>query len=364
MKHDQQDLVKCSSIPISNKSLQLLNRRLGSTDIPCYHVNPSSGIDDMSERLLREGGRQQQSRMIKAKRHSLDQATKYSYQAAFVKKCNTDGTYGKLCCALINPDRTKLSYDDKILSIGFEHGFKPGDVFEWHNTQTKWLIYIQELTELAYLRAEIRKCTNEITWEDENGQHKTFVSVKSAGQMTLEEKLAHGIALDVPNNTIVLLLPKNEDTLKQFQRYTKFYMPDADNPINQVCWRVEGVNAFNTPGILELTAVEYYSNTQTDDVENGIVDKYITIIDPNEGTEDEDIILGDTFIKPKQYYIYTTTKTGEYWRVDTKYPIDLEEVNDENNISKVKLIWDASYSGQFELYYGDYTKTIVVESLF
>ena len=39
--------------------------------------------------------------------------------------------------ALINPNKLKQDYDDKIISIGYEYGFKPGDVFEWANTGTK-----------------------------------------------------------------------------------------------------------------------------------------------------------------------------------------------------------------------------------
>jgi hypothetical protein len=38
---------------------------------------------------------------------------------------------------LINPDKTKQNYDDKIVSVGYEYGFKPGDVFDWMNTGTK-----------------------------------------------------------------------------------------------------------------------------------------------------------------------------------------------------------------------------------
>ena len=44
--------------------------------------------------------------------------------------------------ALINANKLKQDYDDKIISIGFEHNFKAGDVFEWVNTDTKWLIYL------------------------------------------------------------------------------------------------------------------------------------------------------------------------------------------------------------------------------
>nr|DAF37540.1 MAG TPA: hypothetical protein [Caudoviricetes sp.]DAK59260.1 MAG TPA: hypothetical protein [Caudoviricetes sp.] len=44
--------------------------------------------------------------------------------------------------ALINPNKVKADYDEKILSTGFENGFKTGDVFEWCNTGTYWLIYL------------------------------------------------------------------------------------------------------------------------------------------------------------------------------------------------------------------------------
>jgi hypothetical protein len=32
--------------------------------------------------------------------------------------------------ALINPNKNKPDYDEKILSVGFEYGYKPGDVFD------------------------------------------------------------------------------------------------------------------------------------------------------------------------------------------------------------------------------------------
>jgi len=43
---------------------------------------------------------------------------------------------------LINPDKLKQDYDDKIVSVGFEAGFKSGDVFEWVGTNSYWLIYL------------------------------------------------------------------------------------------------------------------------------------------------------------------------------------------------------------------------------
>ena len=68
--------------------------------------------------------------MIKDKLESLKRALKYSYQAAKVIKLGENSEQK----ALINPNRLKLDYDDKMISIDFASGFKPGDVFEWKNT--------------------------------------------------------------------------------------------------------------------------------------------------------------------------------------------------------------------------------------
>ena len=61
-------------------------------------------------------------------------------------------------------------------------------------------------------------------------------------------------------------MPKNEHTIKYFQRYGKFYLQGHDT-----CWRVEATDEYSMPGILEITAVEYYANETEDDVDNGIV---------------------------------------------------------------------------------------------
>jgi hypothetical protein len=75
------------------------------------------------------------------------------------------GVYGEIR-ALINPDKVKQDYDDKIVSIDYEHSYEPGDVFEWKKTNTYWLIYTQEITEDAYFRGEIRRCRYKIRFKD------------------------------------------------------------------------------------------------------------------------------------------------------------------------------------------------------
>ena len=44
----------------------------------------------------------------------------------------------------------------------------------------------------------------------------------------------------------------------------------------KVCWRIEAIDWISMPGIIEINAVEYYSNETEDDIENGIVGGLIT----------------------------------------------------------------------------------------
>ena len=363
-----------------NSNLRLMNTRMGNQDLPRYKPDTVDGIVEMSKRLQAKGGYPQQDRMIRDKRHSLDKATLYSYQGALVKKQLYDFQpamegvrEADPVRALINPNKLKQDYDDKIISIGFEHGFKTGDVFEWCNTGTYWLIYLQDLTELAYFRGDIRKCSYEIEWDDENGRQRTFIALRGPVETKIDYIQKHGISVDNPNHSLNILMPKTTASLKRFKRYSKFYLQDLVEGEDNICWRVEATDSFSTPGILEITAVEYYANEHEDDIENGKVGALITKpIDPNVGTDSEFVIIGETFIKPKKEYIYyiNGNKKG-HWYVTERVPVLKEEFKDEKGRIAVKIKWDSSYSGQFDLYYGDqnspvteYKKTIVIESLF
>ena len=128
-------------------------------------------IIHQANRLEQLGGNNQQERMIKDRRRSLDRAIWYSYQAAQIKKL--ESSYEQPIRALINPNKLKQDYDDKIVSAGFEYNLKCGDIIEWIGTKTYWLIYLQDLTELAYFRGDIRRCSYQISWNDESGEQKT-----------------------------------------------------------------------------------------------------------------------------------------------------------------------------------------------
>jgi hypothetical protein len=207
----------------------------------------------------------------------------------------------QICPALINPNQVKQDYDDKILSIGFEYSnFKPGAVFEWLNTKTKWLIYLQDLTELAYFKGDIRKCTYEISWEDEEGMvHTTYAALRGPKETSLKSIISSNNSIDLPNYTLYFMIPRTEDTIKYFTRYAEFYLRDAQSPDNRICWRIEATDSITTPGIIEINATEYYANAIEDDIEGGIVGGKIEPIEVPESAID-----GESIIRPQLKYAY------------------------------------------------------------
>ena len=310
----------------------------------------SNGLNLMETRLGNRGGAAQQDRMIKDKRRTLDRVVLYSYQGAKVQRPSDPEPVR----ALINPNKILQDYDDKILSIGYEYDYKSGDVFEWVNTGTKWLIYLQDLTELAYFKGNIRKCSYEIEWEDENGnRHRTYAAIRGPKENSITSIQKFGVSMDLPNYTLNLLLPNNEENLKQFQRYQRFFLQDIKGPDAKICWRVEAVDSISTPGIIEIYAAEYYSNAEIDDIEEGIVG----------GLIEEEVyseIKGETFIRPKKTYTFTYEgeESGQ-WIYDNTLPM---EVIEEGKTISIK--WNTTYGGEFILKYGSAEKIIVIESLF
>lgn len=363
-----------------NKAIGLMSSRLGNIELPKYHHSTVDGVKDMNVRLSAVGGFPQQIRMIRDKRHSLDQATKYSYQGALVKKYYPDNVElldGERDTppvrALINSDKLKQDYDDKIISIGFEYDFKCGDIFEWCNTNSYWLIYLQDLAELAYFRGNIRRCKYTIDWIDEDGnKQRTYAAIRGPIETKINYIQKHGISVDTPNYSLNILLPKSEEAVKYFTRYSKFYLSNLGEPYKNTCWRVEAIDFIGADGIIEVNAVEYYSNSFEDDVENGLIGALK--VDSVEETEQQETkIFGETFIRPKkEYCYYVKGHTAGTWHTSNNVPVKIEQFIDENKNNSIKLKWTNSYSGQFDLWIEDanitnqniYKKTIVVESLF
>ena len=151
-------------------------------------------------------------------------------------------------------------------------------------------------------------------------------------------------------------MPKNLETLTYFKRYSKFYLSGADEVTDTICWRVEATDSVSMPGVLEITAMEYYANESKDS--DGIVNALVE--SPIKPENEQSLIKGKSPIKPKISYLYEYVGNQEgQWHIESQSPVDA--------IIKGKTIevsWPKSYSGEFTLSFGDSVKQIVVESLF
>ena len=296
----------------------------------------------------------QRDRMVLDKLKSFHRALLYSYQTAWIKKDGVeDAEYVR---ALINPDKVKFDYDEKIVSVDFLHNFKPGDTFEWQNTGTHWIILKQELTELAYFRGNIRRCQY---LEAVDPDTKEIVGFWAAIRGPVETKLniiqKAGIVADVPNLTLNIYLPRTKQTVRMFDRYFTFKFENR-------YWKVTAPDSISTPGILEITAIEDYECHYDDSV--------IESINPSPPTDDDFAIVGESFVKPLQTVSYTVSHVipDATWSISLpSNNKDIEDVLhweiDENNTS-ISVTWTHMVSGSYVITYGNTTKTIIVESLF
>ena len=129
-------------------------------------------------------------------------------------------------------------------------------------------------------------------------------------------------------------------------------------------------------GVIEVNAVEYYANEFTDDRDAGLADAFKMpdpmlkrkIIEDNKDSNKILNIVGETFIKPKKEYDFNLNikNIRGTWKIEgNDVPVQIiSEGTNDKGFATIKLKWNSTYSGQFDLVYGTSRKTIVVESLF
>ena len=313
-----------------------------------------NNLDNMRMRAIFANNNSQHNRMIEYKRKSLHRALLYSYQSAWIRKDNEDA---EQCRALINPDKIKFDYDEKIISVDFRNNFKAGDTFEWPlNSNIHWISYSQELTELAYFRGNVRRC-QEIEAQDPDTKEwkKIYGAVRGPVETKINSIQKAGIVADVPNLSLDIYIPLTEENRKLFNRYCRFSFDGR-------MWMVQAPDSISTPGILEIVAEEDY-NCEHDN----LIEK---IENPNPPVEGDKVpqISGETFIKPlqKETYISNVISPEYNWSInlDSKNK-DIQDVLTWSiDSNKITVQWTAMVSGSFAIHYGPLTKNIVVESLF
>lgn len=302
-----------------------------------------NGLDNLKTRLNYYGGSKEQ-RLINDKLRSLKKAM-YSYQGQTA--ILEDGREFK---CLINPNKLNPDYDNKILSIPYrdvclnksrlgktseaeeELGIKSGDIISWKETNTKWIIYLPFLEEVAYFRAEIRKCEAQA---ELNGK-KYWIYIRGPVETTIQWNKKNNTVWNDLNNTLVFYITKNEETLDFFHRFKLL-------KIEGQTWEVQDTNIFYGEGIIKVTVKEYYENPLQDYYEEREKEK-------KEDSTTESDIAGDVEVYPydiKEYSLKGDFKEGT-WSINNN-KAKIIEIKDNSAIVEVVT----GKSGEFILAYSE-----------
>lgn len=310
-----------------------------------------SGLDRLKFRLNYQGGNQE-GRLIKDKQRSLNKALLYSYQAETAVLAD-----GREFRCLINPDKLKNDYDDKIISIPFkdiclnserkgkteegleEIGMKAGDVFEWKETNTYWLVYLQRLEENAYFRAEIRKCRYDV--EIDGKKYKVYLCGPAENAIvwhTKKNMAGSGITWNDLNYDLTMFITKDDITDNFFHRFTKVKVSGKQ-------YEVQAIDAISVEGIIEVALKEDYTNSIKDEIAEA------DSKDPESKPDDPIIqvaaIKGPTIVFPYDEVHYTIEGiNGGQWSVSNNKAYIINQTD-----TSVEIMIKTGRSGKFDLIY-------------
>lgn len=291
---------------------------------------------------------------------------------------------------LINHDKLKVDYQDKIISIPFmeppvgsrepiQTNFHNGTVFKWvHGNKqewtpdTYWIVYMQYSEETAYFRAEIRKADEEIeiiTIDDEGNES----TVRYRGWMTGPNEttalwnVKKGVVWNDMNYTKLLYITKDEDTLAFFQRFDRII-------INGKPWEVQAYNeSYSTnkngdteSGIIRVALKETYTNTPQ------FVREKIQELDQNDvraaeydAQHTQARIDGPATAAPYDILTYTAKNVDEdsTWTLSDSTLAKIISISQDGKTIKISILADNSVKEGFNLSYGDLSINIPIVSL-
>lgn len=312
--------------------------------------------ETLNIRLNYYGGKKADNRMVNDKLRTLKKALLYSYQAetAILED-------GREFRCLINPDKLKNDYDNKIISIPFYDiclnkeftgeptsmaeepvDMKVGDVFMWKETETYWLVYLRHLEEEAYFRAEIRQCSSVVAI----GDKKYRAYVRGPVETKIKWHVNSDLVWNDLNYTKVAYLPENEDT-KKLGRHDIILVDDLP-------YEIQAVNKDTaSDGIMILNLKEYYKNT--------IEDEMNKIEEPQKELVSE--IIGPSEVYPFDIETYKTDTFGGEWKISNPKKARIIKQSD----TEIKVEFTTSRSGQvdiiYTLYGEDYIFPVTIKSL-
>ena len=309
-------------------------------------------LELLNKRLQYQGGNQEQ-RFINDKLRGLKRALLYSYQAATATLSD-----GKEFRCLINPDKNKPAYDNKILSIPYKDiclnapkvgktsegeidiDIKPGDVFTWKETNTHWLVYLEYIEEDAYFRSEIRRCDQEVKIED----NSYWVYIRGPVETSIEWTQKAGIEWNTLNYSLVMYITADETTNNYFERFKTIKVLDPRYN-KEKTWQVVGVDPYYGDGIIQVFLDEYFENSIADAV---AAENSAETGEENPVDETAAYINGPTEVQQysKAYYEIHNAEEG-HWYLKWKD----EEQNLKSSLKIIPLNISIGELGTFTLIY-------------
>ena len=292
---------------------------------------------------------------------------------------------------LINHDKLKVDYQDKIISIPFEEppinggtdpvetNFHNGTVFKWvHGNReewtpdTYWIVYMQYSEETAYFRAEIRKADEQIqiiAVDDQGNETSTKYRGWMTGpnETTVLWNVKKGVVWNDLNYTKLLYITKDENTLAFFQRFDRVI-------INGQPWQVQAYNEnYSTSktggvdsGIIRVALKQTYTNTD-DFVKNRI--EQIDAEAQKEAPQSPDReIFGPTTAYPFDVLTFSTNYyDGEMeWSISNPSLARIINENKKDKDIQVEIITTRSNKEGFYINYGESENTqkhVIIKSL-
>ena len=347
-------------------------------------------------------------RLREDKLRSMKRALYNSYQSAVIVFDKDDREYHFRC--LINHDKLKVDYEDKILSIPFrevpieyegdketpldekmvdtgtpgifvdelgnpvlddndevitQYRVKPGDTFKWvsgnegYMPDSYWIIFLQYSEQTAYFRGEIRKADDEIEVIpiEDDGTEGDPVIYHGWTTGPNEDQAIWNVKKGVVWNDLyyskILYITKDETTSAFFRRFDRVV-------INGQTWEVQGYNDnYGTSsknaqgGMIRVALKETYTST------NQVIKDMLEEEEQRSGQ-----IIGPSVVQSYdvvKYYLDAAPLSGNQvpqWSVPAAAPVKVLS----STTTQLKLeIQKVSSKRTFDITYGSVSLTVTVE---
>ena len=343
-----------------------------------------TGKNTMETRINAFGGSNQWIRMREDKLRGLKKALLYSYQAAIVAKYDpiSQTVESNQFRSLINHDKLKVDYEDKIISIPFqdkpinnnevvETNFHNGTVFKWlHGNKeewtpdTFWIVLTQYSDETAYFRGQIRRADSEIIVVDEDGnEHKYRGWITGPNETDIVWNIKRGIVWNDMNYHKELYISKDETTEAFFKRFDRVTIDGKPWEIQAWNGNYGASSGNKDTGILRVALKETYNDTK--DIIAAAVEQPEEVQVKETYTDPR--IFGQTIVYPFDtitYKLQGVKDFTKFWNLSNTSLAKIKSVSEDNSEITVEVLSRFSNSKGFDISYGeDLSLHVVIGSL-